>query len=241
MKICIDPGHGGYDPGAVGNGIQEKDITLDIAKRLQPLLEYNGFTVMLTREGDYAPGHLENQLVAELDYRSTLSNNFGANLFVSIHVNSGGGEGQEVLVYGLGGSAEAAANKELYYLLQAAGWYDRGVKVQNVSVLRKTNAPAILTENGFIDNPADAAKLIDPDFRQSLARAHAKGICDFFGIQYQDKGVSTVTDTKSTTPTPTPNQDPDIYLSVRVRTSKADEVVKQIIAMGYACKKLDLA
>ncbi|MDQ7095934.1 N-acetylmuramoyl-L-alanine amidase, partial [Desulfosporosinus sp. PR] len=190
MKLCLDPGHGGYDPGACGNGLREKDITLDICLRLKPLLEFNGVSVCLTRDGDYAPGHLENQLNAELNYRSAISNNFGADLFVSVHVNSGGGTGQEILVAGMGGKAEAAAGKCLYYIQQVSRWPNRGVKAQNVSVLgSKTNAPAYLTENGFIDSVTDTAKLKDPNFRQSLAVAHAKGICDYFGVQYREGGT----------------------------------------------------
>ncbi|WP_407310888.1 N-acetylmuramoyl-L-alanine amidase [Desulfosporosinus sp. SB140] len=189
MKLCLDPGHGGYDPGACGNGLQEKDITLDICLRLKPLLEFNGIIVCLTRDGDYAPWHLENELDAELDARSTISNNFGADFFVSVHVNSGGGTGQEILVSGVGGKAEAAAGKCLYYIQQVSGWANRGIKAQNVSVLgSKTNAPAILTENGFIDSAADTVKLKEPSFRQALAVAHAKGICDYFGITYKEKG-----------------------------------------------------
>ena len=237
MRVCIDPGHGGYDPGAVGNGLQEKDITLDIALRLRPLLIFNGIEVVMTRDGDFAPGHLENQLNAELAYRAKISNDFGADLFNSIHVNSGGGTGEEDLVQGLGGRAETAAGKLLYYLQQIDGWQNRGVKVQNVEVLRETNAPAVLVENGFIDNVSDANKLKDPNFRQLLAVAIAKGDCDFFGIAYKEKGVSIVADTKTTTLAP----DPDVYLSVRVRTSKADALITQLIAEGFATKKLELA
>jgi len=235
-KVCIDPGHGGYDPGACGNGLQEKDITLDICLQLKPMLEFNGIEVCLTRDGDYAPGNLENQLNAELTMRSRISNNFGADLFVAVHVNSGGGTGEEDLVQGLGGKAEVEANKLLYYPQQVDGWYNRGVKVQNVSVLRKTNAPAVLTENGFIDNAEDTAKLKDPVFITSLAVAHAKGICDYFGMEYKEEGVSNVEEVKVVEDT-----DKDIYLSVRVRTSKADALIAQLIAEGFATNKLELA
>jgi N-acetylmuramoyl-L-alanine amidase len=186
MKVCVDPGHGGYDPGAVGNGLQEKDITLAIALQLRPMLVFNGIDVTLTRDGDYAPGHLEHDLNGELNKRVSISDNSGAGLFVSIHINSGGGTGEEVLVAGLGGQAVIAANKLLYYLLQATGWANRGTKVQNVLVLKETHAPAALTENGFIDSIADSTKLKDPAFIHELARAHAKGICDYFGIVYKD-------------------------------------------------------
>ena len=186
MKVCLDPGHGGYDPGAVGNGLQEKDITLDVCLKLKPMLEYNGISTILTRDGDYAPGHLEGDLIGELRARVSIAEENTVDLFVSVHVNSGGGTGVEVLVSALGGRAETAANQVLPYLVQVGGWTNRGVKTQNVLVLKETSMPAILTENGFIDNATDSARLKDPNFRQALAVAHAKGICDFFGVQYKE-------------------------------------------------------
>jgi N-acetylmuramoyl-L-alanine amidase len=188
MKICLDPGHGGYDSGAVGNGLQEKDITLDVCLKLKPMLEYNGISTFLTRDGDYAPGHLEGNLNGELRARVDIAEKNAVDLFVAIHVNSGGGTGEEVLVIALGGRAETGANKVLPYLVQVGGWANRGVKTQNILVLKETSMPAFLTENGFIDNATDAAKLKDPNFRHALAVAHTKGICDYFGVQYREGG-----------------------------------------------------
>ncbi len=236
-RLCIDPGHGGYDPGAVGNGLQEKDITLAICLQLKPMLEFNGIDVCLTRDGDYAPGHLENQLNNELNYRSIISNNFGADLFVSIHINSGGGTGEEILISGTGGKGEDAADKLLYYLQQVDGWANRGVKVQNVSVLGgKTNASAILTENGFIDSAADTAKLKDSNYIHSLVVAHAKGICDYFGLTYKEGVVFKVADVPKKVIDPN-----DIYLSVRVLEPLADQAIKDINKLGFAAKRMDLA
>lgn len=184
MKVCIDPGHGGYDPGAIGNGLKEKDITLDICLRLKPLLEFIGMRVILTRDGDYAPGHLEGNLNGELQARVNIAEQNNVDLYVSVHVNSGGGTGEEILISGTGGRAETVANKVLPCLVQAGGWANRGIKTQNVMVIRETSMPAILTENGFMDTDADASKLRDPNFRQALAVAHAKGICDYFGCTY---------------------------------------------------------
>lgn len=186
MKVCLDPGHGGYDPGAVGNGLKEKDLNLDICLKLKPLLEYNRISVILTREGDFAPGHRENDLNGELWNRVKIAEEFKAALFVAVHINAGGGTGTEVLIQGTGGQAEIAAGKVLSYLVQAGNWANRKVKTQNSLVLRETSMPAILTENGFIDNPMDTEKLKDPNFRQLLAVAHAKGICDYFGVQYKE-------------------------------------------------------
>lgn len=86
------------------------------------------------------------------------------------------------------GKAEQLANKILIELLQVTRWYNRGAKEQNVMVLRDTSMPAILTENGFIDSVSDTTKLKDPAFIHTLAVAHAKGICDYFGITYLESG-----------------------------------------------------
>lgn len=227
MKVCLDPGHGGYDPGACENGLKEKDLTLAICLALKPLLEYNGISVVLTRDGDYAPGRV-NVVNTELKARVTIAEQARADLFVSVHINSGGGTGEEVLISGVGGRAEQVANKVLPRLLQAAKWPNRGVKVQNVLVLRDTSMPAILTESGFIDSMSDSAKLKDPVFIQSLAVSHARGICDYFGITYKYKEVTTV------------DEDKDVNLLVWVRTSKVDEAIKQINALGFAAKVLPL-
>ena len=186
MKVCIDPGHGGYDPGGIGNGLREKDLTLDLCLKLKSLLEFNGISVILTRDGDYAPGHYENDQKGDLGARVNSAELGGAELFVAVHINAGGGTGVEVLVIRTGGRAELAANKVLPYLVQTGGWPNRGVKTQNIMVLRETSMPAILTENGFIDKVTDASKLKEPNFRQALAVAHAKGICDYFGIVYKE-------------------------------------------------------
>jgi len=185
VKVCLDPGHGGYDPGAVGNGLVEKNLTLDICLKLKPMLEQNGINVVLTRDGDFAPGHIEGNLTGELRARVAIAEKNKVDLFVSVHVNAGGGTGEEILIIGRGGHAEIAANKVLPFLVSAGSWTNRGVKTQNVLVLRETSMPAILTENGFIDNVADATKLKDPNFHRALAIAHAKGLCDYFGIQFK--------------------------------------------------------
>lgn len=186
MKVCIDPGHGGYDPGGIGNGLKEKDLTLDVCLRLKPLLEFNGINAILTREGDYAPGHYENDQKKDLGERVKSAELGRVDLFISVHINAGRGTGVEVFVIGTGGRAEVAAKRVLPHLVQVGGWVNRGVKTQNIMVLRETSMPAILTENGFIDTAADAAKLKEATFRQALAVAHAKGICDFLGIIYKE-------------------------------------------------------
>lgn len=186
-KICLDPGHNasGADAGAEGNGLREQDLTLDIALNLKFLLESNGFEVVMTREGAFVPGPPQS-VNESLQARCDVANNASADLFLSIHVNAGGGTGTEV--YALpGGRAEKLAGILLDYLTSEADWANRGVKTdRNFYVLVNTIMPAVLTENGFIDNQSDAAKLRDQEFRKTLARAHAKGVCDFYGMEYRE-------------------------------------------------------
>jgi len=91
-KIFLDPGHGGNDTGAVGNGLREKDITLSIALEISRILqnEYEGVSVQLSRTKD------ETVSLAE---RTRRANSWGADLYVSIHVNAGGGTGFEDYIY----------------------------------------------------------------------------------------------------------------------------------------------
>jgi hypothetical protein len=201
MLICLDPGHGGYDPGASGNNLRECDITLDIVLKLKPLLEYNGINVVLTRDGDYAPGHLENNLNGELQARCDIANNANVDLFLSVHINSAvsTANGEEVLIIDTGGNAEKFANILLPQLIKATGFYNRQVNVQNVMVLRNTNMPAVLSENGFISNVEDAKNLSNPNFRQNIAVAHAKSVCTHFRIIYKEPSSQ-----PSTTPQPQP-------------------------------------
>ena len=182
-KICIDPGHNstGVDTGAQANGLREQDLTLIIGRKLRDILRMNGFEVKLTRDGDTVGGRTVTE---SLKARCDIANTFGADLFISIHINAGGGTGTEV--YALpGGRAVVAAQRLLDRLVYACGWSNRGVKTdREFYVLVHTNMPAILTENGFIDSK-DSAKLADVKFLHVIAEAHAKGICDFFGVTFK--------------------------------------------------------
>lgn len=184
-KVCIDCGHNdrGTDVGVQGNGLKEHELTLDIGLRLKKILQANGFEVMMTREGDFVNGP-HSTIQESLKTRCDIANQFGTELFVSIHINAGGGTGIEV--YSLpGGRAIVAAQRVLERLTFACGWANRGVKTnQQFYVLVHTDMPAILTENGFIDS-SDAKKLVLTEFRQTIAEAHAKGICDYFGVGYR--------------------------------------------------------
>lgn len=172
--VVIDAGHGGSDPGAVDNGLREKDITLDIALRTKQLLEEKGFTVIMTRETDVYPS---------LKQRTDLANNAKADIFVSIHVNAGGGTGIETWWYSKGPEPQKSlelAKSIQSELIKETKARDREVQDGNLRVNRESKMPSALVEVGFIDNVNDAAKLKENSYRQQLAIGIALGIIKFF-------------------------------------------------------------
>lgn len=177
----MDPGHGGRDPGAVANQLQEKDLTLTLARRVGDILqqEYR-VDVALTRSTD--------EFVSLAD-RSAFANASGADYFVSIHINSGGGKGYEDYIQaGLADSSAAAVCRSAVHatvaeLLRTRGVTDRGEKQKNLHVLRETHMPALLTENLCIDNTSDAALLRRNAFLNELAEPHARGIARVLGLR----------------------------------------------------------
>ncbi|MGI5860999.1 MAG: carboxypeptidase regulatory-like domain-containing protein [Myxococcales bacterium] len=185
--ICIDPGHGGNDPGAVGCGLNEDEINLDTALKLRTLLQSSGFRVEMTRTTDTA---------VSLAQRSSYANSIGADRFVSIHTNAGGGTGIETYCHT---SATSSSNGwKLADLIQdemVAAWplRDRGMKQANFHVLRETNMPATLTELAFIDSPScgDATYLGSGTHRQAAAVAHQRAIQRHYGMPPGGGGSTT--------------------------------------------------
>ncbi|NEU31971.1 N-acetylmuramoyl-L-alanine amidase [bacterium LRH843] len=177
VKVFIDPGHGGSDPGAVANGLYEKDLVLTIAKRIRDLLisEFRNIEVRMSRETDR---------FIELSERARLANAWGADYFVSIHINSGGGTGFESFIY-IGRTSGSVTAQIVVHdeVMKEIGVVDRGKKSANYSVLRNTSMPSILTETLFIDNQADALKLKNPAFLEKAAQGHVNGIAKLFNLQ----------------------------------------------------------
>lgn len=175
-KIFIDPGHGGTDPGATANGIQEKDITLRIALRVRDILaaEYNNVGLRMSRTTDQT---------VSLKARTDAANAWGANYLLSIHINSGGGTGYEDYVYPGSGAPTTTYQRMIHEeVLKQVDFRDRGMKQENFHVLRESRMPAILTENGFIDNATDASKLKSSSYLDKIARGHVNGLARAFGL-----------------------------------------------------------
>lgn len=177
-KIVIDPGHGGYDTGAIGsNGTREKDITLAVGLKLGKLLEKQNVQVVYTRKTDdvsWPSNELE-----DLQARSKISDDFKPDYYVSIHCNSfksSSAYGTETYSYSYGGKAEKLARDVQSELVGTLGTYDRGMKLGNFYVIRETEAPAILTELAFISNPDEESLLNSDDFQNKCAEAIARAI-----------------------------------------------------------------
>lgn len=172
MKFMIDAGHGGTDPGAVGNALREKDLTLTLALRIGALLAERGAHVCFTRTTD---------VFVALTDRAVLANQAGADYFISVHINAGGGTGFESFTFpGDTNAKDEIIHRHISAVFTAVEMKDRGRKQSNLAVLRKTNMPAVLLEYGFIDCLRDAALLKNAEFIEQLAQASAAGIAEAF-------------------------------------------------------------
>jgi len=169
--VVLDPGHGGYDPGAVSYGLQEKTLNLNLALEVAGKLE--GIKVLLTRDRD---------VFVSLADRVALSRRAGADLFLSLHANAGGGRGFESFVAsGLAPGHKAfEVQKEIHRQVMAAlsPWaiIDRGMKQAPFYVLRHNPFPAVLIESLFIDNEREAGLWRDSGFVNTLAGGVTRGI-----------------------------------------------------------------
>jgi N-acetylmuramoyl-L-alanine amidase len=188
VKIFLDPGHGGSDPGAVGNGLKEKDLTLDICQRIRTGLgNYQNCEVLMSRDSDVA---------VSLDARTQKANLANADVLVSVHINSAAsnGDGFESYIYPGSGSPTSAFQNVMHAEIKAAmgaGVDDRGKKQANFHMLRESKMKAILSENLFISNAAEAKKLADPAFRQQIADGHIKGLEKFLGLRKVERPPQT--------------------------------------------------
>ncbi len=188
FKVCIDPGHGGKDPGAVGpTGLQEKIVTLAVAQKVAGILRGAGIDVILTRDTDK---HLGSTIGADLSARAMVANQAGVGCFVSVHCNSASdsnAQGTETFCYNGATEGRKLAGLIQKHLVVALGRPDRGVKEANFAVLRETKMPAALVELAFISNPTEEGLLKNPQFQEKAALAIAQGVADYLGVGLEAK------------------------------------------------------
>lgn len=174
--IVIDPGHGGSDAGAQRNGVSEKDLTLDMAKKLRDILVARGWQVQMTRDTDvdvYAPNDSAKQ---ELQARVDVANNNGARLFISIHVNAFINSVPYGTTCYISKPGDWALARDLERQLSADGTKNDGIVKSHLYVTLHTKMPAVLVETAFLSNPSDFSLLTSPAWRQKVAQEMADGI-----------------------------------------------------------------
>lgn len=171
MRIFINPGHapeGRPDPGACGwyqgKQVRECDVVKQIGFAAAQYLEDVGLEVMV----------FQNDSLYSICKKA---NDWQADLFVSIHINAGGGIGTETFCYEPGGCSGWLAQCVQRQIVDALDMVDRGVKFYGYYVLAHTKMPAVLVEAGFVDSADDVQKLVEQ--QDDFARAIARGVTDY--------------------------------------------------------------
>lgn len=180
-SVFLGVGHGGNDPGAVANGVKEKDLNLSIAKACAAELERHGVAVRMSRTKD------END---SLDEEIKECNAFDPDVAVDIHNNAGGGDGAEAYYHYKGGLSKTLAEKILAEVVKI-GQNSRGAKTKLNSsgtdyfgFIRETIPPAVIVECAFVDNKTDLQIVDTAAEQKAMGVAIAKGILATLGIQY---------------------------------------------------------
>lgn len=170
-KLFLSAGHGGSDPGAVGNGMKEKDANLQVMLACKTELERHGVVVVCSRLKD------ENDPVGQEVKEANAS---GADLAVSFHKNAGGGDGFEGFYYDEKGKALVQlAEKHV----KALGQNSRGAKNgKHLYFIRNTKMTAVLFESFFVDNSVDMCIGDTAAEQKAFGVAYAKAILEYLGI-----------------------------------------------------------
>ena len=170
-KVVIDPGHGGSDYGAIREGINEKDITLDMSQRVTSILKSKGYKVAMTRSDDTYLG---------LQERCDFTEAENPEIFVSIHVNSAvATEPHGIETHYYHEQSKELADIIQNHLVKDIDTKDRGILKSKFYVINHTDVPAVLVETGFISNADERAELITDKRKQDTAKAIADGIIEY--------------------------------------------------------------
>jgi N-acetylmuramoyl-L-alanine amidase len=180
--IVIDAGHGGWDPGVVRNKVEEKDINLTIAKKLQGYLEEGGATVLITRLDDSG---LADSKAADMRLRSLTANAGKADIFISIHQNSlgiAGVKGAQVFYFNESDNSKKLGESIQRHLREFVDPNNKFLPKANSNyfVLKQTSMPAVIVECGFLSNPGERAKLVTEEYQERIAWGIYLGIVDYF-------------------------------------------------------------
>lgn len=190
MKIAIDNGHGNNTAGkrtplfSDGTFMREWEFNSAVAKELKKILDYNGFDCLLV-----SPEETDTSLPT----RVRRANNWGADVYVSIHANAFGNDwntanGVETFICDNTDAKTNTLGKVVQRrLIEVTKRRDRGLKTNDgLYVLNATRMPACLVECGFMTNLEEATLLRNQEYRTTCAVGIAKGICDYAGVEYKD-------------------------------------------------------
>lgn len=177
VTIVVDPGHGGEDPGKVGsNDVLEKDLNLQIAKKVISRLKKQGIEVVTTREDDNVPTSKKKDLEERIEFINTTN----PKLTVCIHQNSfpeASVKGAQVFYYTPNEIAKEAAEMVQEELRVVDPENERQIKANDTYyMLKYTNVPTIIVECGFLTNPEEAERLTNKEYQNQLADAICAGI-----------------------------------------------------------------
>ncbi len=180
--VVIDAGHGDHDSGAQFGGVQEKNLTLAVAKKLALEMSAAGARVIMTRTDD---------TFIELTERARIANSAKADLFISVHINSSAKvsmSGTITFYSGPNAIKELLARCIQSEIAAVSGlpgigaWSDKRIyATKGFSVLRNTTMPGVLVELGFINHPRDRARMVTPEFQSVVAKAIVRGVRKFLG------------------------------------------------------------
>ncbi|GIN58789.1 hypothetical protein J8TS2_31080 [Lederbergia ruris] len=194
IKVFLDPGHGGYDTGAIARGIKEADLNLAVAKKVEKLLKGRGYSVHMSRNSDSYVGLYD---------RPKMANNLDADIFISIHHNSTAFattlvNGIESYYYKYDKEYPSKINKDMHdnperikksvtltnfihqNMHRNTGAVNRGVGGASFAVIREAKMPATLLELGYINNASERIKLVTNSYQNKLAKAIADGVDQYF-------------------------------------------------------------
>jgi N-acetylmuramoyl-L-alanine amidase len=188
--VALDDGHGMKTAG------KQTPVIPELNSRIIHENEFNKAVVGYL-DAELKRCSINTLMVAPTDADTSLyarvkaANDAKADLYVAIHYNALDGKfdskdpsGHSIHIYPGSVKSRKLAECVHKYLIQGTDQVDRGIVESNFHVLRETNMPAILSENGFMDNKREALLMIDKDFQKEVAAEHAKGICDYLGVKY---------------------------------------------------------
>ncbi len=191
-RIVIDPGHGGTDRGIVVGGVSEADLAWDFARRLEGRMVATGMEALVSRGPNACPHEID---------RANFANEAGADLFLSLHMDANtapGAQGLASFHFGTGNGTTSTVGEALAGFLQReivarTGMRDCRTHPKTWEVLRLTRMPAVRLELGYLTNPDDRGRLLDPTFRDVIAEALLVGVKRLYLLGKDDQPTGTFT------------------------------------------------